>query len=670
VVGGDLTATAPDPSGFETEREYVDACALDTTVRQLSLGALAITPAVIVVAVAFGGRLDRAHLLAWVAMAVVAQALAAWGWVRHRRAVEAADRSGLRLHVHAVALAVAAVWGATALLPDPTDTPLLVTFVLVPFGASAFNVLQCAAVRSLFLTYQLTVLAVAELALIMGNTRESIAVAVAGLVWLVLTVSFHNLVHDGVIASLRLRWHTDELVRSLQSERALLAEANSLLAHQAVHDSLTGLRNRRGTMEVLEQELERARREGSRVAVLYIDLDRFKNVNDSLGHRAGDHLLEVIADRVQRVLPREATAGRLGGDELVAIVPGGDDPHALLELAARVGRAVSEPLHLEGREVNVSASIGIAVGPEDGDHPAELLRHANAALHRAKDRGRDRAEMFDGLLRSEMERRIADERSLRRAIDSADIVPFFQPELDAITGRVVGAEVLARWIRRDGSVAHGAELLTMAQDANTLERLTDAVLHQARPVIRRLAALGLPAGFRFRINLPQRTTPRAWRDDRMEALLAGLDPSMLTLDVSESAVFSDLSHAASRLAALRTRGVRVCLEDAGRGVGSLSLLRSLPLDEIRIDRAAIDALESHPHDRALVRAVIGLSHELGLGVSADGVETGAQADVLMALGCTRHQGHLHAPAMPGTALEQYLLDHLLLGPANPYDTRS
>ncbi len=670
MIGGHLAASAPDPAGFESEDDYVSACAFDAAVRQLSLASLAVTPAVLVVTLAFFGRIEPGRLSTWIAMAVVAQALAAWAWLRHRRAIRLGDRSALSLHVHAVALAVGTVWGATALLPDPTDTPLLATLVLVPFGASAFNVVQCAAVRSLFLTFQFSAIAVTEAALIAGNTQESIAVAVAGLVWLVLTVSFHNLVHEGVISSLRLRWRTHELVRSLQSERERLAEANSRLAHQAVHDPLTGLRNRRGTLEVLEQALDEARRDGRRVGVLYVDLDRFKSVNDSLGHRAGDHLLEAVADRMQRILPQRAVAGRLGGDELVAVVPGVDDRNSLLELAGRIGRAVSEPLHLEGREVNVSASIGIAVGPDDGDQPAELLRHANAALHRAKDHGRDRAEMFDAGLRSEIERRIADERALRRAIDSADIVPFFQPELDAITGRVVGAEVLARWIRRDGSVAHGAELLSMAQDANTLERLTDAVMHQARPVVRRLAALGLPAGFRFRVNLPQRTTPRAWRDDRMEALLTGLEPSMLILDVCETAVFGDLEHAASRLAALRTRGVRVCLEDAGRGVGSLALLRSLPLDEIRIDRAAIDSLESHPHDRALVRAVIGLAHELGLGVSADGVETGTQADVLMALGCTRHQGHLHAPAMPGSALEQYLVEHLLLGPANPHDRRA
>ncbi len=668
MVGADLAEEEVNPADFAAEDDYVEAGALDSTVRQLRNGSYPLAPTVILMSIAFAGRVEARNLVAWVAAGILAQILTAWVTARYRQRASTGALGGTWWPgLHAAAFAMAAVWGAAPLLPDATDTALLVAFVLFPFGAMAFNVLQCAAVRSLFLTYQITAVAVFELALLLGDTRESIAVAVAALVWFVLTVTFHNFVLDAAITALHLRWRTAELVGNLERERELLAEANSLLAHQTIHDSLTGLHNRRGTMEALERTIEEHRAIGTQVGVLYLDLDRFKSVNDSLGHRAGDNLLEVVARRLERAVPSDATAGRLGGDELVVILPGMQDRETLVELAARIRRVIAEPLQLEGREIAVSASVGVATGPEEAETAADLLRHANTALHRAKERGRDRIEVFDTLLRKEVDRKIASERALRRAIDSADVVPFFQPELDAVSGRIVGAEVLARWVRRDGTVAHATELLSMAQDATTLERLTEAVMQQARPVVRRLAALGLPSGFRFRINLPQRTSPRAWRDERIESFLAGLDPMMVTLDVCEAAVFGDLTHAAGRLASLRTRGVRICLEDAGRGLGSLSLLRSLPLDEVRIDRVAIDALESHPHDRALVRAVIGLAHELGLGVSADGVETGAQADVLLALGCTRHQGHLHAAAMPGASLEQYLLDHVMQGPSSHHD---
>jgi len=256
-----------------------------------------------------------------------------------------------------------------------------------------------------------------------------------------------------------------------------------------------------------------------------------------------------------------------------------------------------------------------------------------------------------------MQRRTHEERALRRSIDSGDVVPFFQPEYDASTGKLVGAEILARWLKRDGSIANAAEMLTMAEDASTLERLTSVIMQQARPVIRRLTALGLPSGFRFRVNLPHRCTPRAWRDGQVQSYFTGIDPTILTLDIYEAAVLGDVAGAAGVLTEMRRMGARVCLEDAGRGGASLSMIRTLPLDEIRVDRLHVDALTSHPNDRAVVRAMVHLARDLGLAVSADGVETGSQADALLALGCTTHQGHLYARPMTASALEDLLLRH-------------
>jgi len=231
-----------------------------------------------------------------------------------------------------------------------------------------------------------------------------------------------------------------------------------------------------------------------------------------------------------------------------------------------------------------------------------LLRHANAALHRAKRAGRNRVEVFDVSVRSELDHRVNSEQALRRALDGGDIVAFFQPEVDATTGQVVGAELLARWLRRDGTVVAAAEFLQVAAQAGLLERMTDHVMQQARPLIRRLSTLGLPEGFRFRLNLPPRATERSWRDNPLDILLHGVEPSLLTVDVTEAAVIDDLPAAAANLAALRVRGVRVCLDDFARGVSSLSLLRKLPIDEVRIARSSIDTITAHPHDRAIVRS--------------------------------------------------------------------
>jgi len=250
-------------------------------------------------------------------------------------------------------------------------------------------------------------------------------------------------------------------------------------------------------------------------------------------------------------------------------------------------------------------------------------------------------------------------------------VAFFQPEIDASTGHIVGAELLARWVHRDGQVIAAQEFMAAAVSAGLLERVTDRVIASARPQIRRLAMLGLPDDFRFRINMAPEATERRWRDDPIDQMLQNVDPSLITIDVRESAVDGDLPTAAANLAAFRARGGRVCLDDFARGVSSLSLLRRLPLDEVRIDRLSIDTITAHPHDRAIVRSIISLVREIGFAVTADGVETGAQADTLIALGCVRQQGHLYAPALPAGEFEDYLLARMAeryAQAANPHPT--
>jgi predicted signal transduction protein with EAL and GGDEF domain len=302
-----------------------------------------------------------------------------------------------------------------------------------------------------------------------------------------------------------------------------------------------------------------------------------------------------------------------------------------------------------------SASIGVAAAPMHGITASDLLRNANTALFSAKRDGRNRLQVFDGEMQEELLRTSAAEQSLRRAIDSGDILPFFQPEIDATTGRVIGAELLARWIHADGTVADAMEFIDIARRAGLLERLTEQVLNRARPDIRRLASVGLPDGFRFRVNLAPASTDRAWRYSAIEDLVRGIDPTLLTVDVRESALLNDLPTAAAKLASFRAVGGRVCLEDFARGMSSLSMLRKVPIDEVRIDRSAIDTITTHPHDRAIVRSVISLVRDLGLSVTAEGVETGAQADTLIALGCVRQQGFLYAPALATEQFETFLI---------------
>lgn len=389
--------------------------------------------------------------------------------------------------------------------------------------------------------------------------------------------------------------------------------------------------------------------------LLFVDVDRFKAVNDLLGHRGGDQFLSVLADRITRTLDTDAIAGRIGGDEFVIVLPGHDVARAAA-VASRLVGVLAQPVHAEGRAMPSSISVGVASSPQHGMTSSDLLRHANAALYRAKKGGRNRVEVFDGDMHLELEAMIDAEQSLRRAIDNGEIMPFFQPEVDATTGRVVGAEVLARWLRADGTMTSAAEFISIARKAGLLERLTERVLVQARPDIRRMSSLGLPDGFRFRVNLAPASTDRSWRNNPIDELIRGIEPALITVDVRESAVLADLPGAAATLAAFRARGGSVCLDDFARGVSSLSLLRKLPIDEVRIDRQSIDTITAHPHDRAIVRSIIAVVREIGMAVTAEGVETGAQADALIALGCIRQQGHLYARAMSAERFETYLVE--------------
>lgn len=430
-----------------------------------------------------------------------------------------------------------------------------------------------------------------------------------------------------------------------------VAERYERLQFEATHDPLTGLFNRTGIQSELDHRLAD---DSESLTILYLDLDRFKIVNDTLGHDAGDQLLAAIGRRLATVLPAEAAAGRLGGDEFVVVTTRLDDV-AVRRLADKVSRAIGEPIEVSGRLVRVGTSCGIASGPWTTTASSDALWSANMALHRAKELGRDRVEVFTPEVRADLDERAEQERSLRLAIDNGDVVPFFQPEFDPASGRLTGAEILARWVHPDGTVASAASMMVIATDANTLERLTWSVMQQARPMIRRFVSLGLPHDFRFRVNLPQRSTPRAWRDGQIKSCFTDLDLRHLVIDVRESAVSIDWEHATSVLDELKSRGARICLADAARDGITPSNLDRLRVDELRIGRLDIVDCLDNPTTRAALKALSGLAHELDLDLSATGVETDAQSEYLASLRYTRQQGFLFAPVMTATDLEDVIL---------------
>ncbi len=565
-----------------------------------------------------------------------------------------------QLLIGAAFASIGLLFGLCPWVVGGSSVELVLLFTLFPSTASAIVCIVTAGRRDLYLAFLVPLISASTWSLFSADDSRLRGLGILALFYGAALMVLHHVVSRNTLEAIRLQWRSERLLRDLAYERSeltgvndQLASTNKRLAHQATHDPLTGLFNRRGTLEMLDGVLADAS-DLQPVGLLFCDLDRFKAVNDALGHRGGDRFISIIADRLSRSLEPGSIAGRMGGDEFVVVMPG-FDMAAAAAVANRLVGVLAQPVYAEGREVPSSVSIGVATAPLHGNTASDLLRHANAALYRAKAGGRNRVELFDGSMQREMVARLQGEQALRRAIDDGEIVAFFQPEIDATNGQIVGAELLARWVRRNGQVVTAQEFMTVAVSAGLLERITDRVIMNARPHIRRLAVLGLPDGFRFRINMAPEATERSWGDDPIEQMLQGIDASMITIDICESSVDGDLRSAAANLASFRARGGRVCLDDFARGVSSLSLLRRLPLDEVRIDRVSIDTITAHPHDRAIVRSIIALVREIGFAVTADGVETGAQADALIALGCVHQQGHLYAPALPAGEFEDYLL---------------
>lgn len=638
--------------------ERVGDAALRHVVVNLAPLRILLLPLALSVAWVMRDHVDRARLTAWVVTAFLTSVavIAACARLRRDRPTDRIDQvlGGLALG------GIGLLAGASPWVALTADRDVLTIFVLFPAVSCAVGGVACAGRRDMYAANQvpIVVLTVASL----WSTGDGMMRSLAALfvVFSISQVTLHHALSGSLLALLRHQLDSATVAERMSRDREALSLAyqqlsasNAQLAHLASHDPLTGLLNRRGTIERLDDALGSASAEAP-VAVLYIDLDRFKAVNDQLGHRGGDVFITILADRMVRSIDADCFAGRIGGDEFVVVLPRHGIDRAD-RVAQQLRGALSQPVHAEGRAVPSAASIGVAVAPHHGTSSSDLMRNANTALYRAKHNGRNRHEHFDPQMQIQLQAMLDQEQALRRALDNGEIMPFFQPEVDAVTGAVVGAELLARWLKPDGTVATATEFIELARKAGLLERLTERVLAQARPDIRRLISLGLPPGFRFRINLGPASTDRSWHDNPLDELIRGIDPSMITLDVREAAVVSDLRKAATTLARFREAGGTVCLDDFVRGVSSLSLLRRLPIDEVRIDREAIDSITAHPHDRVVVRSVISVVREIGLTVSAEGVENGAQADTLIALGCVRQQGHLYAPALPAKQFESFML---------------
>ena len=436
--------------------------------------------------------------------------------------------------------------------------------------------------------------------------------------------------------------------------------AEVALAHQALHDALTGLPNRALFLDRLELALARSQRRRSSVAVLFLDLDRFKLINDSLGHDAGDRVLIDVGARLQNALRPGDTVARFGGDEFTALCEDVPSERAVLAIAERMAQAVGMPFPLGHGDVDtfLTVSIGIAMaegGAGRDSLAASLVRDADAAMYRAKERGKSRVELYDARLRERAVRRLTIESALHRALERDELRLHYQPQIDLASGRIGAWEALLRWEHPERGVLEPAEFIVVAEETGLIVALGAWVLAEACGQAMRWTSLpGTVGAPEMGVNLSARQLTQPELLDVVEDALTrtGLHPSRLCLEVTESVVMEDTSGSARMLAALHELGVRLAIDDFGSGYSALSSLKRFRVDVLKVDRAFVAGLGRNATDGPIMAAIIDLAHALGLRAVGEGVERADQLAVLRSLGCDVGQGFFFGRPQPPEVSEE------------------
>jgi diguanylate cyclase (GGDEF)-like protein len=422
------------------------------------------------------------------------------------------------------------------------------------------------------------------------------------------------------------------------------ARTQAVLVKTAQTDALTLLPNRSLMLKHIEEAVDNAWRTGRVPAVHFIDVDRFKNINDSLGHSAGDDVLVAVAQRLTNAVPTSAIVGRISGDEFVVLEPDSVSDIEAMKTAERILECFREPLALRQGDVFVSASIGVACSPAtDSPSPEELLRHADAAMYRAKDAGRNCIALFDASMLERATQRLTLETALYRALERQELTLVYQPIIDLQLGDVLGFEALMRWEREDGSTSSPAQFIPIAEETGIIVPIGAWALIEALTHLRTWIDAGIcPETASMSVNV----SPRQLHDPQFVSVVSEalsrtrVQPQQLWLEMTESIMITEPEQALAALRRLNTLGVRIAIDDFGTGYSSLSLLQSFPIQRLKIDRSFISGIADDVSARSLVKTILAMSDALGLDTVAEGVETSRQLEALIELHCAKAQGYL------------------------------
>ncbi|MCG8516582.1 MAG: EAL domain-containing protein [Pseudomonadales bacterium] len=467
-----------------------------------------------------------------------------------------------------------------------------------------------------------------------------------------------------------LNARNQQLQQQLSEQRLQREE----LEYRATHDMLTELPNRTLFMDRLSHAIERARRNQSQVAVLFIDLDKFKLINDTLGHSAGDELLQSVAARLRSCARKSDTLGRLGGDEFVVLAENVKTSADLETMIRRLSDALAEPVLLAGLMHSLTCSIGVSLYPRDGEAAEVLLRHADLAMFQAKERGRNAYQFFEGAMQESLNRRVSLERQLHEAFERDEFVLYYQPQVDLKSGRICSLEALVRWQSPNDGLVLPGHFVPLAEESKLILALGEWVLRGACRQIRRWLNGGIPV-VPVAINLAAAQFADPKLDQLLEeALVASeLDARYLELELTESMSMSDPEVSLTMMHRLKEIGVSLAIDDFGTGFSNLSYVKRFPVDKLKIDRTFVEGMISSPQDNSIVLSVIRLAHSLGLKAVAEGVETEGQVRLLAEGGCDMFQGYQFQPALAAPDIEELLQQQACISPdllARPFQLRT
>ncbi len=451
--------------------------------------------------------------------------------------------------------------------------------------------------------------------------------------------------HQLLVGKRRYENHLEELVKERAAE----------IEHLAYYDRLTDLPNRNLFADRCTQALGIAQRDRHQVGVMLVSLDRFKKIAESLSHEAGDLVLREVARRLATCVREGDTLAHFEGDEFALLLTQIDDPDEITDVCVVVNQAMAQPFQVSNQDIYMTASIGIATFPENGDATTILLRNAGAALYRAKQQGGNNYQFYAADMNAQAVKRLALETSLRRAIENHEFVPYYQPVVNLTTGEVLGAEALARWRHPEFGILPPAKFIGLAEDTGLIVDIGDFVIREACRQTRQWQDDGF-GRLRIAVNLSARHFQQVGLVDRIMEVLrdTGLDPTCLDLELTETSLMENAQKTAAVLTDIRRLGVRVSIDDFGTGYSSMSYLKTLPIDNLKLDQTFVKGATSDPDDAALVMAIVTLAHNLRLKVIAEGVETDEQLAFLRLLRCDEGQGYLFGKPVSAKAFAAIL----------------